>query len=55
MVPFESIVLDEVSRGAVGFITRFMPGGTVEGKASRPFKLQFARQLVQMVDDLSPR
>lgn len=55
IVPLDRVVLDEVRGGVVGFTTPYISGGNLEDNASRPFKLKWARQLMQVVDDLNLR
>lgn len=55
IVPVDRIVLDEVRGGVVGFTTPYIPGGNLEDNVSRPFKLKWAKQLMQVVDDLNLR
>lgn len=54
IVPFDSVVLDSVSGGIVGFTSIFIPGGTLEDTATtRTFRLQWLHQLVKVVDELN--
>lgn len=55
IVPFDRLVLDEVRGGVVGFTTLYIPGGTLQDNVSRPFKLKWCKQLMQLVDDLNVR
>jgi serine/threonine protein kinase len=55
IVPFDRLVLDEVHGGVVGFTVLYIPGGTLEDNVSRPFKLKWCKQLMQLVDDLNLR
>lgn len=55
IVPVDRIVLDEVRGGVVGFTTPYIPGGSLQDNVTRPFKLKWARQLMQVVDDLNLR
>lgn len=54
IVPFDSVVLDDVSGGIVGFTTIFIPGGTLANTATtRTFRLQWLHQLIKLVDELN--
>lgn len=55
VVPIDQIVLDEVHGQIVGFASRYIPGGSLEGNPSRSFKLRWLKQLTQLVDDLNLR
>lgn len=54
IAPVRHIIVDESDRSrVVGFTAPFFPGGTLgEAMYSRSFKLKWARQLLQTVDDL---
>ncbi len=55
-LPIDRVVLDEV-RGdrVVGFTTPFVPNGDLKNNKSRPFKLKYLMQLMQVIDDLNLR
>lgn len=53
IVPFHSIVVDELERRFVGFTTIYIPGGTLEENKTRLFKLKWLRQLIGVVDELN--
>lgn len=53
IVPFDSIIVDELEGQIVGFTTTFVPGGTLDENKSRPFKLEWLRQLIGVVDFLN--
>lgn len=55
IVPFDRVVLDELEGRVVGFTNRYVPGGTLEEKKSRVFRLRWLKQLIQVVDDLNLR
>ena len=57
IVPFDSVVLDDVTGGIVGFTTRFIHGGTLKDNnaTTRPFRLRWFQQLLSVVDDLNYR
>lgn len=53
IVPFDSIVVDEIEGRFVGFTTEYIPGGTLDENKSRTFKLKWLRQLIGVVDELN--
>lgn len=53
IVPFMNIVVDELEGRFVGFTTKYIPGGTLEENKSRPFKLRWLRQLMNVIDELN--
>ncbi|KAG7286564.1 hypothetical protein NEMBOFW57_008875 [Staphylotrichum longicolle] len=55
IVPFDAVVLDHHTDGVVGFTTKYIPGGTLQKNTAttRPFRLQWLRQLLSVVDDLN--
>ncbi|KAK5655307.1 hypothetical protein OQA88_5874 [Cercophora sp. LCS_1] len=54
LVPIRHLVLHENSGGVVGFTMPFLAGGSLEAaRTSRPFKLKWAQQLFQTLDDLN--
>ena len=53
LVPFERLVLDELNGHVVGFTSLYIPGGTISENMSRPFKLEWLRQLTCVIDDLN--
>lgn len=54
LVPIRHLVVHEHSGGVVGFTMPFLAGGSLEAtRASRPFKLKWAQQLFQTLDDLN--
>ncbi|KAK0751823.1 hypothetical protein B0T18DRAFT_486311 [Schizothecium vesticola] len=54
-IPLRHLVVVEGSeRRVVGFTVPFLPGGSLEAsRKTRPFKLKWAQQLCQVVDDLN--
>ncbi|KAL2166424.1 hypothetical protein VTG60DRAFT_2777 [Thermothelomyces hinnuleus] len=57
IVPFDSVVLDPVSGGVVGFTSQYVRGGTLldNNATTRPFQFRWFRQLLSVVDDLNFR
>lgn len=57
IVPFDAVVLDHHTDSIVGFTTQYIPGGTLQenNARTRPFRLQWLRQLLSVVDDLNYR
>ncbi|KAG5987420.1 hypothetical protein E4U54_005001 [Claviceps lovelessii] len=56
IVPFDSVVLDNITDGVVGFTSLFIPGGSLDDTATtRPFRLRWLHQLLSVVDDLNYR
>ncbi|KAK0712780.1 hypothetical protein B0T26DRAFT_622194, partial [Lasiosphaeria miniovina] len=55
VVPIRHLVVEEgPGRGVVGFTVPFLPGGSLEAsRTTRPFKLKWAKQLMQVVNDLN--
>lgn len=54
IVPFDSVVLDDVTDKVVGFTSIFVPGGTLWDTATtRTFRLQWLHQLLKVVDELN--
>jgi hypothetical protein len=53
IVPVDSLVLDELRGGVVGFTNVYIPGGTIWENTARVFKLDWLRQLTRVVDDLN--
>ncbi|KAI1327746.1 hypothetical protein F5Y16DRAFT_184845 [Xylariaceae sp. FL0255] len=53
IVPFDKIVVDELESRIVGFTSAYMLGGSLEKNRSRTFKLEWLRQLIQVVDLLN--
>lgn len=53
IVPFDRIVLDELHGRVVGFTSLYIPGGTISENKSRPFRLEWLRQLTCVIDDLN--
>ncbi|KAK2590964.1 hypothetical protein QQS21_011343 [Conoideocrella luteorostrata] len=53
IVPFDSIVVDELQGRFAGFTTVYIPGGTLEENKTRQFKLRWLRQLINVVDELN--
>jgi len=56
LIPLRHLVVVEgLERGGVvGFTVLFLPGGSLEASRKiRPFKLKWAKQLCQVVDDLN--
>ncbi|RWA05819.1 hypothetical protein EKO27_g9282 [Xylaria grammica] len=55
IVPFDKIVLDELEGRVVGFTNSYIPGGSLEENKSRVFKLEWLKQLIDVVDLLNLR
>ncbi|KAI0534519.1 hypothetical protein GGR58DRAFT_482493 [Xylaria digitata] len=55
IVPFDKIVLDELEGRVVGFTSSYVPGGNLEENKSRVFKLEWLKQLIEVVDLLNLR
>ncbi|KAK3985452.1 hypothetical protein QBC44DRAFT_156421 [Cladorrhinum sp. PSN332] len=53
IVAFDRVVLDELEGRVVGFTNTYVPGGDLEDNTSRVFKLEWLRQLVNVVDELN--
>lgn len=54
VVPMRHLVVHEHSGGVVGFTMPFIPGGSLDAtRTSRTFKLKWAKQLFQVLDDLN--
>ncbi|OIW34675.1 hypothetical protein CONLIGDRAFT_567368 [Coniochaeta ligniaria NRRL 30616] len=53
LVPIDRFVLDELHGRVVGFLTPYIPGGTISENKSRTFKLEWLRQLTRVIDDLN--
>lgn len=55
IVPFDSVILDNITNGIVGFTSQFIPGGTLQdtNATKRPFCLRWSQQLMSVVDDLN--
>ncbi|KID73742.1 uncharacterized protein G6M90_00g001350 [Metarhizium brunneum] len=55
IVPFDSVVLSDVTGRIVGFTSRFVSGGTLHenNATTRPFRLGWFRQLLSVVDGLN--
>lgn len=55
IVPFDSVILDNITNGIVGFTSQFIPGGTLQdtNATKRPFCLRWFQQLMSVVDDLN--
>ncbi|KAK2593469.1 hypothetical protein QQS21_008842 [Conoideocrella luteorostrata] len=53
LVPFDRLVLDELNGHVVGFISLYIPGGTISENKSRVFKLKWLQQLPSVIDDLN--
>lgn len=57
IVPFDSVVLNNITGGIAGFTTLFISGGTLKDNnaTTRPFRLRWFYQLLSVVDDLNYR
>ncbi|KAI0197293.1 kinase-like domain-containing protein [Xylaria flabelliformis] len=55
IVTFDKIVLDELEGRVVGFTSSYVPGGNLEENKSRIFKLEWLKQLIEVVDLLNLR
>ena len=53
IVPFDSIVVDELEGRFIGFTTVYIPGGTLDENKTRLFKLTWLHQLINVVDELN--
>ncbi|CAH0052105.1 unnamed protein product [Clonostachys solani] len=53
IVPFDSVVVDEIEGRLVGFTSVFIPGGTLDENKTRCFKLKWLHQLLAVVDELN--
>uniref|UniRef100_A0A8H7NQ99 Protein kinase domain-containing protein n=1 Tax=Bionectria ochroleuca TaxID=29856 RepID=A0A8H7NQ99_BIOOC len=53
IVPFDSVVVDEIEGRLVGFTSVFIPGGTLDENKTRCFKLKWLHQLMALVDELN--
>lgn len=53
IVPFGSVIVDELEGRIVGFTSKYIPGGAVEEHPSRLFKLKWLQQLMDVVDELN--
>lgn len=53
IVPFHSIVVDELEGRFVGFTSVYIPGGTLEENNTRTFKLKWLHQLINVIDELN--
>ncbi|ODA77750.1 hypothetical protein RJ55_06352 [Drechmeria coniospora] len=55
IVPFDAVVLNNITGGIVGLTSLFVPGGTLEDNnaTKRRFSLEWLRQLLSVVDDLN--
>ena len=55
IVSFDKMVLEPIDHKPIGFTTQFIKGGTLsnKGTTTRPFRLQWFRQLLAVVDDLN--
>lgn len=52
IVPFDRVVLEDVESRVIGFITKYIPGGTL-ANSSVPFRFEWLQQLTQVVDFLN--
>ncbi|KAK0111175.1 hypothetical protein ONS95_001551 [Cadophora gregata] len=52
IVPFDSVVLEDVESRVIGFATKYIPGGTLDDP-KLPFRLEWLRQLTELVDFLN--
>ncbi|CAG9988337.1 unnamed protein product [Clonostachys byssicola] len=53
IVPFGSVVVDEIEGRLVGFTSVFIPGDTLDENKTRCFKLKWLHQLMAVVDELN--
>ncbi|KAG8406396.1 hypothetical protein J3458_021229 [Metarhizium acridum] len=53
IVPFNSIVVDELEGRFVGFTTVYIPGGTLGENNTRTFKLKWLHRLINVIDELN--
>ncbi|KAF4449672.1 hypothetical protein F53441_7072 [Fusarium austroafricanum] len=52
IVPFDRVVLEDVERRVIGFTTKYIPGGTLDG-LKVPFRFEWLQQLTNVVDFLN--
>ncbi|KAH7324441.1 hypothetical protein B0I35DRAFT_348444 [Stachybotrys elegans] len=53
IVPFDRVVVDELYDRVVGFTNIYVPGGNLEENDSRIFRLEWLKQLTEVVDELN--
>lgn len=53
IVPFHSVIVDEIEGHLVGFTSKYIPGGTLEENRARIFKMKWLHQLTGVVDVLN--
>lgn len=54
VVPFDRLVLEDAESRVIGFITKYIPGGTLaNADPKRPFRFEWLQQLTQVVDFLN--
>ena len=54
VIPLRHLVVEGPERGVVGFTVPFLPGGSLAASwTTRPFRLQWVKQLCRVVDDLN--
>lgn len=52
IVPFDSVILEDVESRVIGFTTKYIPGGTLSDP-KKPFLFEWLQQLTQLVDFLN--
>lgn len=54
IVPFDRLVLEDAESRVIGFVTKYIPGGTLaNADPKRPFRFEWLQQLTQVVDFLN--
>ncbi|KAH8429391.1 uncharacterized protein LDX57_007055 [Aspergillus melleus] len=54
ILPFDSLVLEDVESRVIGLTSKYIPGGTLEDvDPKRPFRFKWLQQLTQVVDFLN--
>ncbi|KAF7891363.1 uncharacterized protein EAF02_001688 [Botrytis sinoallii] len=52
IVPFDSVVLEDVESRVIGFTTKYIPGGSLSNPKT-PFRFEWLKQLTEVVDFLN--
>ncbi|RAL62671.1 hypothetical protein DID88_004514 [Monilinia fructigena] len=52
IVPFDSVIIEDVESRVIGFTTKYIPGGTLSDP-KKPFRFEWLQQLTQLVDFLN--
>ncbi|KAL9072452.1 MAG: hypothetical protein Q9157_005098 [Trypethelium eluteriae] len=53
LIPFDSVVLDDVESRVLGFTTTYIPGGTLDKNRDQTFRFEWLQQLTAVVDFLN--